>query len=52
MTFEARHTEVVEALRAIGDPVLGEAIRIDRGSQLEHLGIRFPDLRRRVKQGF
>jgi 3-methyladenine DNA glycosylase AlkD len=46
------HDEVVEALRAIGDPRLGEAIRQDRGSQLEHLGIRFPELRKRVKQGF
>lgn len=31
---------------------LGEAIRKDRGSELEHLGIRFPALRKRVKQGF
>jgi 3-methyladenine DNA glycosylase AlkD len=46
------HDEVVQALTAIGNPELGEAIRKDRGSQLEHLGIRFPDLRRRVRQGF
>lgn len=46
------HEEVAQALIAIGDPALGEAIRKDRGSQLEHLGIRFPELRRRVKQGF
>ncbi|MBA3432619.1 MAG: DNA alkylation repair protein [Actinobacteria bacterium] len=46
------HHEVAQALTAIGDPELGEAIRRDRGSQLEHLGIRFPELRRRVKQGF
>ena len=39
-------------MTAIGDPELGEAIRKDRGSQLEHLGIRFPELRKRVKQGF
>lgn len=44
--------EVVRALTAIGNPGLGEAIRKDRGSQLEHLGIRFPELRKRVKQGF
>jgi 3-methyladenine DNA glycosylase AlkD len=31
---------------------LGKAIQQDRGSQLEHLGIRFPDLRQRVKKGF
>jgi 3-methyladenine DNA glycosylase AlkD len=48
----AYHAEVAAALRAIGDPRLGEAIRRDRGSQLEHLGIRFPELRKRVKQGF
>jgi 3-methyladenine DNA glycosylase AlkD len=46
------HDEVAQALLAIGNPALGEAIRKDRGSQLEHLGIRFPELRRRVKQGF
>jgi 3-methyladenine DNA glycosylase AlkD len=46
------HREVVQALSAIGDPEFGERIRKDRGSQLEHLGIRFPELRRRVKQGF
>ena len=46
------HEEVAEALRAIGNPEYGERIRKDRGSQLEHLGIRFPELRRRVKEGF
>ena len=46
------HEEVAQALTAIGNPGLGEAIRKDRGSQLEHLGIRFPELRQRVKQGF
>jgi 3-methyladenine DNA glycosylase AlkD len=46
------HDEVAQALASIGNPELGEAIRKDRGSQLEHLGIRFPELRRRVKQGF
>jgi 3-methyladenine DNA glycosylase AlkD len=48
----AYHDEVARALTAIGNPDLGEAIRKDRGSQLEHLGIRFPALRQRVKQGF
>ena len=46
------HEEVAQALSKIGNPGLGEAIRTDRGSELEHLGIRFPELRRRVKQGF
>jgi 3-methyladenine DNA glycosylase AlkD len=46
------HDEIARALTAIGNPELGEAIRNDRGSELEHMGIRFPELRRRVKQGF
>ena len=46
------HAEVVRALTSIGDPELGEAIQRDRGSKLQHLGIRFPALRKRVKQGF
>jgi 3-methyladenine DNA glycosylase AlkD len=46
------HDEVAHALIAIGDPELGEAVRKDRGSQLVHLGIRFPELRRRVERGF
>lgn len=50
--FEKYHVEVVEALTAIGNPAFGKAVQQDRGSQLEHLGITFPDLRRRVRQGF
>ncbi len=46
------HLEVIQALTAIGNPTLGKAIQKDRGSQLKHLGIRFPDLRKRVKDGF
>jgi len=46
------HEEVAQALIGIGNPGPGEAIRKDRGSQLEHLGIRFPELRQRVKKGF
>lgn len=52
MEFEVYHEEVVAALRAIGKPSYGEAVRKDRGSELEHLGIGFPALRARVKQGF
>ena len=37
---------------AIGNPAFGRAVQQDRGSQLKHLGIKFPALRRRVKQGF
>ena len=50
--FQAYHVEVAEALTAIGNPAFGRAVQLDRGSQLEHLGITFPDLRRRVRQGF
>jgi 3-methyladenine DNA glycosylase AlkD len=46
------HDEVVTALRKIGDARLGTAVAKDRGSSMTHLGIRFPALRRRVKEGF
>lgn len=46
------HDEVLAALRRIGNPRLGAAIARDRGSSMEHLGIRFPALRKRVKEGF
>lgn len=48
----AHHDEVAEALTAIGNPVLGERIRLDRGSNLEHLGVPIPALRKRVASGF
>jgi 3-methyladenine DNA glycosylase AlkD len=50
--FEAAHDEVLAALQAIGNPRRGEAVQRDRGSALLHLGIGFPALRARVKQGF
>jgi len=50
--FQEYHREVVEALTAIGNSTFGKAVQKDRGSQLKHLGIKFPDLRRRVRQGF
>lgn len=50
--FKKYHAEVAQALTAIGNPTLGKAVQKDRGSKLKHLGIRFPELRRRVKQGF
>lgn len=46
------HREVAKALNAIGNPSFGKAVQQGRGSQLKHLGIKFPELRRRVKQGF
>jgi 3-methyladenine DNA glycosylase AlkD len=52
INFQEYHREVLEALTAIGNPALGRAVQQDRSSQLKHLGIRFPDLRRRVRQGF
>ncbi len=51
-TVDKYHDEVVAALRKIGDPRLGAAIAKDRGSSMKHLGIRFPALRKRVKEGF
>lgn len=50
--FQKYHREVAKALTAIGNPSFGKAVHKDRGSSLKHLGIKFPDLRRRVKQGF
>lgn len=46
------HLEVAQALTAIGRPAFGKRVQQDRGSQLQHLGITAPDLRRRVRQGF
>jgi 3-methyladenine DNA glycosylase AlkD len=51
-TLDEYHEEVVAALREIGNPRYGAAVAKDRGSSMEHLGIRFPVLRRRVKEGF
>lgn len=50
--FQSFHREVVEALTTIGNPTFGKAVQQDRGSQLKHLGIKFPALRQRVRQGF
>jgi 3-methyladenine DNA glycosylase AlkD len=50
--FQEYHREVAGALRAIGSPAVGKAVQQDRGSQLKHLGVTFPNLRRRVRQGF
>jgi 3-methyladenine DNA glycosylase AlkD len=50
--FDEYHDEVVAALREVGNPRFGADIAKDRGSSMEHLGLRFPVLRRRVKEGF
>lgn len=52
LAYRAEHEEVVAALEALGNPKLGEAIRVDRKSELQYLGVRFPALRARVKEGF
>ena len=52
INFQEYHREVVEALTMLSDPQRGKAVQQDRGSQLLHLGITFPKLRQRVKQGF
>lgn len=52
MRYHEFHDEVVAALRPLGNPKLGAAIQKDRGSQLAYMGVRFPALRSRVKQGF
>ena len=46
------HDEVVAALRKVGNARRGAAIAKDRGSSMTHLGIGFPALRTRVKEGF
>ena len=51
------HDEVLTALEALAAETgipdgHGEKVRVDRRSQLRHLGIRTPDRRRRVSQGF
>lgn len=46
------HRELLSALRPLGDARRGEAVRVDRGSAMEHLGIPIPALRARVRQGF
>jgi 3-methyladenine DNA glycosylase AlkD len=50
--IEGYHREVADGLKAIGSPEYGRAVQLDRRSQLEHLGIRFPELRKRVNHGF
>lgn len=50
--FDQYQEEVVAALREIGNARFGAAVAKDRGSSMEHLGIRFPALRRRVNEGF
>jgi 3-methyladenine DNA glycosylase AlkD len=50
--FDEYHEEVVAALREIGNPRFGADVARDRGSSMEHLGIRVPALRKRVKEGF
>jgi 3-methyladenine DNA glycosylase AlkD len=46
------HEEVVEALEAAGHPLLGLHIARERGSQLEYAGLRYPERRKIVADGF
>ncbi len=46
------HEEILGVLRKLANPTRGEAVKRDRGSALEYLGIRTPALRRAVKEGF
>jgi len=51
--IEMHHEEVVEALRALPvNGTAGERIRVDRNSSFEHLGLRTPVRRQRVRSGF
>ena len=52
--IDAAHREVLAALEAVApdDPAVGERIRIDRRSQLRHLGVRTPVRRKLVGSGF
>jgi 3-methyladenine DNA glycosylase AlkD len=54
MTAEPFHEEVLRALRAAApvDPTAGERIRLDRKSELVHLGVATPTRRRIVRRGF
>lgn len=52
--MQAFHNEVANQLVAVSptDTDVGERIRIDRGSHLQHLGLRTPTRRKLVKAGF
>lgn len=51
-TVSDYHQEVVDALTAVSQPEIAEAIRQDRGSQMQFLGVRTPALRAVLKKGF
>lgn len=52
LRFRKIHAEVLSALEEIGNPKLGERMGPDRVSQLEYSGVRVPNRRKRVKEGF
>ena len=59
MSIAEHHDEVMTALvvasrhpDAASRRAFGEAVRQDRGSQLEYVGLRFPNRRHVVRQGF
>lgn len=51
--FETLHDEVLRSLEGLApSPEVGERIRVDRGSELRHLGVRTPARRKLVAGGF
>ena len=52
MKYPEYHTEVLDALQALGKPSFGRHMARDRGSAMKYVGIRIPALRRRVREGF
>ena len=52
LRYREFHDEVVAALSPLGNARLGLSIQKDRRSELSYLGVRFPALRTRVRQGF
>ena len=52
MPHDSYHDEVLSALIAIGNPRLGLHIPKDRRSELLYCGVRVPNRRKRVEQGF
>ena len=52
LRFRKIHSEVLSALEEIGNPKLGERMGPDRVSQLEYSGVRVPNRRKRVIEGF
>ena len=46
------HDEVLDVLSKVSEPDRADAIKADRRSNLDYLGVRAPALRQTVKKGF